>query len=107
MTKTQMWGKFFLQASNKDKMTVVKKELITITPKKASELLGKNFNNRELHPMNVQYFVDIIECGEWQGTKANSIQIDITGNLINGQHRLNAIVQTNAELPVWIFTVEL
>ena len=57
--------------------------------------------------MNVQYFVDIIECGEWQGTKANSIQIDVAGNLINGQHRLNAIVQTNAELPVWIFTVEL
>lgn len=102
-----MWGKFFLQASNKDKMTVVKKELITITPKKASELLGKNFNNRELHTMNVQYFVDIIKCGEWQGSKANSIQIDIAGNLINGQHRLNAIVQTNAELPVWIFTVEL
>ena len=79
-------------------MTVVKKELITINPQKASELLGKNFNNRELHPMNVQYFVDIIKCGEWQGSKANSIQIDIAGNLINGQHRLNSIVQTNAYL---------
>lgn len=81
--------------------------MISIILKEASELLGKNFNNRELNPINVQYFVDIIECGEWQGTKANSIQIDVAGNLINGQHRLNAIVQTNAELPVWIFTVEL
>lgn len=88
-------------------MKVVKRELVTMTSRKASELLGRNFNNRELHSMNVQYFVDIIECDEWQGTKENSIQIDVAGNLINGQHRLNAIVQTNAELPVWIFTVEL
>lgn len=95
-----------LKIKPETKMKVVKKELVTINPQKASELLGRNFNNRELHPINVQYFVDIIKCGEWQGTKANSIQIDVAGNLINGQHRLNAIVQTNAELPVWFFTVE-
>ena len=96
-----------LKIKPETKMKAVKKELVTINPQKASELLSRNFNNRELNPINVQYFVDIIECGEWQGTKANSIQIDVAGNLINGQHRLNAIVQTNAELPVWLFTVEL
>lgn len=88
-------------------MKVINRELVTINVQKASELLSKNFNNRELRPKNVAYFVDLIKSGEWQATKANCIQIDTAGNLINGQHRLNAIVQCNAELPVWVFTVEL
>ena len=53
-----------------------------MNPQKASELLSKNFDNRELHPKNVEYFVDLIKSGEWQGTKANCIQIDQDGNLI-------------------------
>lgn len=70
-------------------MKVVKRELVTMTSRKASELLQKNDNNRKLHPRNVQYFVDIIESGEWQGTEKNAIQVDVAGKVINGQHLWN------------------
>jgi len=80
--------------------TTTNREMTTweeITPQKAQEYLAMNKNNRNVMPKVVDsYAKDLVE-GKWIiGT--SSICFDINGNLIDGQHRLHAIIK--AGIPV-------
>ena len=62
----------------------------TITPSKAKEYLERNVKNR---PLRVAYINDLAYQmleGKWE--LAQPISFDVQGNLLDGQHRLNAIV---------------
>lgn len=62
----------------------------TITPKRAKEYLVKNVENR---PLRVGYINDLafqMLEGKWE--LAQPISFDIQGHLLDGQHRLNAVV---------------
>jgi hypothetical protein len=70
-------------------------EVQTITPDTAKELLLKNIdNNRKLKPKLVQKYVSDILSGNWN-TISDSLKIDKNDNLIDGQHRLHAIIEAN------------
>lgn len=68
-----------------------------ITPQKAQEYLAMNKNNRKLMSGVVDSYAQDLKEGKWIiGT--STICFDINGNLIDGQHRLSAIIK--AGIPV-------
>ena len=66
----------------------------TITPGEARQILEGNENNRRLNMATVDYYRRQIENGVWQ-INGESIKLDDRGYLLDGQHRLLAIVKAN------------
>lgn len=64
-----------------------------ITPERARALLERRAPNRKLRQYWVDYLASIMQRGDWRLTH-QGIALDVHGNLIDGQHRLAAIVQT-------------
>lgn len=72
---------------------------VLVTPKMAAEYLASNKRNRPLRRVRVErYARDMVE-GRWQ-INGETIIISDEGNLLNGQHRLEAVVKAN--VPVWM-----
>lgn len=77
-------------------------EMVTVTPDLAAEWLGKNHGNRNQRSMRIDLYArDIIE-GRWLVT-GETIKFDWSGRLIDGQHRLEAVVA--AKKPITILVV--
>lgn len=76
-------------------------EVVTLTPQMAHELLAHNTNNRSLRNREVERYARDIISGNWQLT-GEPIQIDWNGNLLNGQHRCNAVIMANKAIEVFI-----
>ena len=66
----------------------------TITPAQAKKWLEGNVDNRRLRESRVLYLARILTDGEWELT-GDAIVFDDQGVLINGQHRLSAVVVAN------------
>lgn len=62
-----------------------------IGPPEARKYLAENYANRNLMTPYVQQLTGAMERGEWV-ENGEPVQFDLKGNLINGQHTLNAIV---------------
>lgn len=67
---------------------------MTITPNIARQMLEKNVGNRPVSKDTVEHYARLMQNGEWSVTP-DAIGFDITGRLINGQHRLMAIIKSN------------
>ena len=81
-------------------------EVYKMSPKEAQLILlerncnkGIDATNRNLKPRNVKFLGRAISEGSWK-RHAGNIKFDITGTLIDGQHRLNAIAQTDKDIEV-------
>ena len=73
----------------------------TITAEKAANLLKKNTRNRKLNKRAVSRYANLMKQGLWRiGNDAICIAPD--GTLLNGQHRLNAVVEADVELQMLI-----
>ena len=68
-------------------------EVCLITPEKAADLLRANTANRPLKQLHVAFFENQLRRGEMQLTH-QGIAISVSGKLLDGQHRLTAIVNT-------------
>ena len=75
---------------------------VLITPEMATELLSRNRNIRSMSKGWVRFFVLLLELGEFVVTP-DGICLDGDGDLINGQHRLQAIVDSGipARMMLW------
>ena len=73
----------------------MKKEIkqVTITPEYANELLRMNINNRNVRQTKVDALAASMKKGEWELSN-DAITISEGNILLNGQHRLLAIVQS-------------
>ena len=69
-------------------------QTILITPEMADEWLLKNTSNRKINIMVVKKYAEIMSNGEW-AVNGEAIKFDSEGMLIDGQHRLRAIVAHN------------
>lgn len=69
----------------------------TITPEYAMELLKRNENNRQLRPRLAQSIARDIRAGRWQ-LNGETIILDDAGNVLDGQHRLYAVVLAEKEI---------
>lgn len=73
-------------------------ETRVITPAFARELLGRNAENqRNIRPLKIDQYARDMAAGAWPIT-GDTIKIDKNKRLIDGQHRLAALVQ--ADTPV-------
>jgi hypothetical protein len=68
-----------------------------IGPQKARAYLGENLHNRNLMPNYVERLKGAMERGEWV-LNGEAIKFDEKGNLIDGQHRLKAIVESGVTI---------
>lgn len=69
-----------------------------ITVEIAEELLSKNVQNRNMKSGYIERFKRILEEGLWMPNNGEAIKIDWDGILRDGQHRLQAIVETGIEV---------
>lgn len=83
----------------------IKTSIQTITPAKAAQWLTAHINrdNRALRKTTVDYLASEIERGKWQITH-QGIAFSDTGRLLDGQHRLAAIVQANKSVEMMVST---
>lgn len=69
-------------------------EFQTITPEQASDLLtNHNPSNRRLDTRHALFLAQEMERGTFRPDNGDSIRIDTDGNILDGQHRLAAIVR--------------
>lgn len=73
----------------------------TITPEMAIKWLEKNTDNRVLTQSKVDAYAADILAGKWILT-GDPIQFNVLGEMINGQHRLWAIVQADQAIECYV-----
>ena len=71
----------------------MRSEIKLITPAVAEEMLRLNVANRPLKAHVLRRYVDDMRSGRWMET-GDAIRIANTGRLIDGQHRLRAIIES-------------
>ena len=77
-------------------------KVVEITPEMAREMLEHNMkNNRRVSKETVMRYARIMKAGGWNLTH-QGIAFDTNGELIDGQHRLNAIVQANVPVKMLV-----
>jgi hypothetical protein len=81
----------------------VRSRVQTITPAKAAAMLAANTSNRPLSKAVVRSFTDAIRRGEWMVTH-QGIALDTDGVLIDGQHRLAAVVEADQPVDMLVMT---
>jgi hypothetical protein len=72
----------------------VKIKRVEISPEIAAEYLKKNFSdNRNVRNATVELYASDMTLGQWSDT-GETIKFDEYGNLIDGQHRLLAVIKS-------------
>ena len=72
----------------------MKSKVELITPEKAIKLLGTNVINRKLKIGRIQCYATRMKHGEWT-LSTDPIVISVTNHVMNGQHRLWAVIKSN------------
>jgi len=75
----------------------MKTELMTVTPDIAREWLKKNHHNRPIVKASVERYARDMTAGEWKVTH-QGIAFAPDGSLLDGQHRLMAIVASGVSV---------
>ncbi len=78
---------------NKLEVNGVIYQIIKITPDIAKQYLQRNTHNRKIQRAKVEHFVKLMLAGLWTVSNDN-IAFDVNGVLSNGQHRLQAIIES-------------
>jgi len=76
-------------------------ELVTITPEIAERLLENNPGNRVVGKPLLRAMMADLVGRRWQ-TNGETIKVSVDGELNDGQHRLNAIVQSGVPMRSWV-----
>lgn len=87
--------------------------IILITPEMAKELLKNNAKNRKVKHHKVAEYAALMKAGKWKSNTGEPIKVSINGNLLDGQHRLLAVIMcgipieflVTTELPEDVFDV--
>lgn len=80
---------------------------MVITPEIANEMLKHNFVNRKINKERVHVYAHDMKNGNWGGViDGLSLQFDKEENLLNGQHRLRAIIESGVSLEMFIFQTD-
>lgn len=76
-------------------------QFMLVTPEQAAKWLGNNKSNRKLHRKNSLRLQRMMEDDKFYPTPDGPLCLSPEGVLLNGQHRLQAIV--NSGKSVWLF----
>lgn len=72
-----------------------------ITPEMAARLLKGNTHNRAIRTRVVEKYIDMMNRGLWELTH-QGIAIGIDGTILDGQHRLLAIIEAGTTVPMCV-----
>lgn len=72
-------------------------EFRTITPAIAAEMLSRNTINRSLDKRVLADYVRDMKAGRWH-MNGQAIQVCTNGDLLNGQHRLQAVIDAGMDI---------
>jgi len=78
-------------------------QLVNVTPAMAKTMLESNTNNRNKRGWWVSGLANMMKRGEWITTH-QGVAFDESGKLIDGQHRLEAIVEAEMTIPMLVVT---
>lgn len=81
-----------------NKMNIIKKK---VSPEEAERLLNEHnpYNYRRMNLSTVKIYAKDMKDGNWK-ENGETVKIDINGNLIDGQHRMQAIVDSGVSIEV-------
>lgn len=80
-------------------------ETVTVTPGLAAELLRRNENNRGVKQVKAGQYAADMRAGRW-AFNGEAIIIANSGELNDGQHRMQAVIDANISLPfLFVFGV--
>ena len=79
----------------------MKTDVILVTPEMAAGWLQRNKINRAVRKHAVDHYARQMRLGQWRLTH-QGICIDADGNLVDGQHRLEAIVQSQVSVEMMV-----
>jgi len=74
---------------------------VFMTPEKAKELLAINVRNRTINQQLVNRIAGDISRGKWQ-VNGETIKVSSTNKLLDGQHRLSAIIKSGMPCYMWL-----
>jgi len=74
-----------------------KHKVRTITPEVAREMLARGSNPRKLRPVVVERYARDMEAGRWTDSAA-PIQLSPDGVVVDGQHRLSAVIKSGCSI---------
>jgi hypothetical protein len=78
-------------------------ELITLTPDLARDMIENQAANRPVKKAKVNQFAKDILDNNWRVT-GDSVKVNTKGQMIDGQHRCLAVIQTDVPIPIWLTT---
>lgn len=82
-------------------------EEVTVTPGLANVILSRNPDNRNIGPAKLEQYAADMRAGRFDGMNGATIAIAKTGELNDGQHRLQAVIEANTpERFMFMFGVE-
>ncbi len=76
-------------------------QIMSVTPKMASQWLDTNTHNRNIRQRLVESYARDMVAGDWQLT-GESIKFSADGLLLDGQHRLLAVVMADVKVDMLI-----
>jgi len=75
-----------------------------IGPKEASKLLETNEKNRSIKKVHLEYLTRQMNENKWKENTGESIKISKKGKLLDGQHRLQAVINSGKKLKFLVAT---
>lgn len=81
----------------------MKVEIMTVTPERASAWLANNHRNRNLNQKTVADLARVMTTGEW-ALNGEAVKISVDGQLLDGQHRLAAIIESGVSVQMLVVT---
>lgn len=81
--------------------TQVAAEVVVVTPKVAAEMLLSNTSNRNVRPTVVGRYARDMAAGEWT-LNGETIKVSETGVILDGQHRLHAVVKAGVAVTMFV-----
>lgn len=81
----------------------IKAQVMEITPKLAEKLLARNTHNRGISTSRIGQYAADIRKGDWQ-LNGEAIKIAQTGQILDGQHRLLAILEADRPMTSLLIT---
>lgn len=78
-------------------------QLVTVTPEIAEGWLARNTHNRRIRPKVVAQYARDMAAGNWQVT-GEAIKFAHDGRLLDGQHRLHAVVDSGRAVTMLVIT---
>ena len=77
-------------------------EVVLTTPEMAAKWLERNPANRRIVQSRVSFYASQMQSGSWKLTH-QGIAFDELGNLVDGQHRLHAVIASGTPVRFWVF----